>query len=142
MNLSYQEKSIWISLFSTVLIFAYYFFRFTNEIGQPEMDESAIIRLFILAVILIVSIEIASQSVVAGIFHKDASITDDERVTLIKLKATRVSYYFLVLGIWVTGFCLFLDLSALILVNIMMFFFILAEIIGFVAQLIYYQRGV
>ncbi|NQV30908.1 MAG: hypothetical protein HQ508_08475 [Candidatus Marinimicrobia bacterium] len=142
MNLSYQEKSIWLSLGSTILIFAYYFFRVTHEIGQADMDENAILRLFISVMILIVSIEIVSQSIIAGIFHKDASKSGDERVTLIKLKASRISYLFLVFGIWVTGLSLFLDLSALILVNIMMFFFILAEVIGCITQLIYHQRGV
>ena len=66
----------------------------------------------------------------------------DERETLIRLKATSISHYVLISGVWIACMSFYLNPSALMLMNVFIVFFVVSEIVGFVTQLIYYQRGV
>jgi len=142
MKMSFQEKSIWISLISTILIFGYYFTQAISVFNNPDVHNTNLIGLFIGIIILVVIIQIASQTIVAIVHRKEVEKGEDERDNLIKLKATRISYFILVFGIWITVISLLIFQSTLVMANIIMFFFILSEIVGFTSQLFYYRRGV
>jgi hypothetical protein len=142
MNLSYKEKSIWASLISTIIVFGYYFFFAIKVFNNPEIENMMLVGLFIGAVVFIILIQIFSQIVIAIANRKEAEKGEDERDNLIELKTTRVSYFILVLGVWITAFSILVISSPIILVNLIMFFFILAEIVGYSLQLIYYRRGI
>lgn len=142
MNLSYKEKSIWASLISTIIVFGYYFFFAIKVFNNPEIENMMLVGLFIGAVVFIMIIQIFSQIVIAIANRKEAEKGEDERDNLIELKTTRVSYFILVLGVWITAFSILVISSPIILVNLIMFFFILAEIVGYSLQLIYYRRGI
>jgi len=142
MNLSYKEKSIWASLISTIIVFGYYFFFAIKVFNNPEIENMMLVGLFIGAVVFIMLIQIFSQIVIAIANRKEAEKGEDERDNLIELKTTRVSYFILVLGVWITAFSILVISSPIILVNLIMFFFILAEIVGYSLQLIYYRRGI
>lgn len=148
MNISFQEKSIWVALVVTILIFGSYFtFAFSafyEGISDPNADYtklSALIPLFIGAIVLISVILGFLHIFLAPAFNKATQIGEDERDKLIALKATRISYIILVFGIWVTGVNM-LWLPPLVMLNILAFFFFLAEIVGWSKQLFYYRRGV
>ncbi len=142
MNLSYREKIIWISLISTTLIFGYYFFSAFKVFNDPEVANETLIGLFIGLVIWIIIIQIILQILFAIANKKEALKGEDERDKLIELKSTRVSYYILVLGVWFSVFSILTISSTFILANLIMFFFILAEIVGYITQLVYYRKGI
>lgn len=142
MNMSFQEKSIWISLVSTILIFGYYFTQAISVFKNPDVHKTNLIGLFVGVIFLVVIIQIISQSILALVNRKEAEKGEDERDHLIKLKATRMSYFILVFGVWVTGISMLILPSPLVMANIIMFFFILSEIAGFTSQLLHYRRGV
>jgi uncharacterized membrane protein len=142
MYLSFQEKSIWFSLVTTIVIFGFYFGRVFRIFLDPRIPGPALIGLFIGTIVLIVLVQIAGQTILAVANRREAEKGKDERGRLVELKATRISYFILVLGVWVAGASMFVSSAPLFMANIIMFFFILSEVVGYVAQLIYYRRGV
>ncbi len=141
LQLSFQEKSVWISLSATVLIFAYYLFQVVEIFLNPREDANLTI-LFFIAIVLTIIIQIVAQSLLAIVNRKEASHGLDERDRIIQLKSLRISHYTLVAGTWIAGFSIFMDFSAPMVAHAVLFFFILSEIFGFLAQLIQYRRGV
>ncbi len=145
MNLSFTEKSVWISLVSTVLVYGYYFVRVFEQAGNPDFGTMNTLGLFVRVVIAIVVIEIVLHSLmaVAG-RRKDGSEPDqrkDERDNLIDLKSARIAYGILGFGVVCSaGGVLFSD-NAVLMANIILFFFILSEVVKFATQLFYYRRG-
>ena len=78
----------------------------------------------------------------AIIYRDEVKDGGDERESLIRLKATSISHYVLISGVWIACMTFYLNPSALMLMNVFIVFFVVSEIVGFVTQLIYYQRGV
>ena len=141
MNLSYREKIIWISLISTVLIFGYYFFQAFRVFNNPDIENTTLVSLFIGVVILISIIQVVLIIILSIVNKKEAEKGGDERDKLIEAKATKISYFILSAGAWTTAFGILITSSAFILINVLIFFLIIAEIVGFSMQLIYHRRG-
>ena len=78
----------------------------------------------------------------AIIYRAEVEEGSDERENLIRLKATNISHSILISGVWFASVTFYLLPSAFMLMNLIIIFFIVSEIIGYVTQLIYYQRGV
>ena len=142
MNLSYQEKSIWASLIITSIMFIYYFSRVLGVIENPDLPESSLISVFIGVITVTIFAQIVIQSIMAIIYSDEVKDGGDERESLIRLKETSISHYVLISGVWIACMSFYLNPSALMLMNVFIVFFVVSEIVGFVAQLIYYQRGV
>ncbi|MCF7827007.1 MAG: hypothetical protein K9N29_10190 [Candidatus Marinimicrobia bacterium] len=142
MNLTYQEKSIWASLLITSLAFAYYFSRVLGVIADPALPESSLISVFIGVITITIFVQVVFQSIMAIIYRDEVDKGGNERESLIKLKATRISHYVLISGVWFACLSFYLNPSALMLINLFIVFFVVSEIVGFVSQLIYYQRGI
>ncbi|MBT3252684.1 MAG: hypothetical protein HN995_02095 [Candidatus Marinimicrobia bacterium] len=142
MHLSYQEKSIWASLIITSIMFIYYFSRVLGVIENPEIPETSLIIVFIGVITVTIFAQIVIQSIMAIIYRDEVKDGGDERETLIRLKATSISHYVLISGVWIACMSFYLNPSALMLMNVFIVFFVVSEIVGFVTQLIYYQRGV
>jgi hypothetical protein len=141
MNLSYQEKSIWASLIITSLMFIYYFSRVLGVLTNPEIPETSLIIVFIGVITVTIFAQIVIQSIMAVIYRDEVKDGGDERESLIRLKATSISHYVLISGVWIACMSFYLNPSALMLMNVFIVFFVVSEIVGFVTQLIYYQRG-
>ncbi|MBC8375025.1 MAG: hypothetical protein H8E26_03200 [FCB group bacterium] len=142
MNLSYQEKSIWASLIITSIMFIYYFSRVLGVIENPDIPETSLIVVFIGVITVTIFAQVVIQSIMAIIYRDEVKDGGDERETLIRLKATSISHYVLISGVWIACMSFYLNPSALMLMNVFIVFFVVSEIVGFVTQLIYYQRGV
>jgi hypothetical protein len=137
--MSFKEKSIWISLIATALIFGYYAIRVfqieTNQnVGHAEMV------LFTLTIIIsIIVVEIVSHILLA-IAHRPE--TADERDEAIELKATRIAYFLLVIGVFAAVGQFWFSPTPPFICHILLFSFILAEIASDITRLVYYRRGI
>ncbi len=139
MSITFQEKSIIVTLTTTLIIFSGYFVTAFTMLAQPDVPEASIIALFIGAVVLMVAVQIGVHVIIA-LFSKHEE--SDERDKLIKLKATRISYYVLVAGIWATAVSPALWSSTFMILNLLILSFMLSAIIGQISQLVMYRRGV
>ena len=140
--MSFREKSIWISLLATILVFGYYFANAFSALTSFNIDNRGLIGLFIGVVVLMIIVEVVLNTILAIASRNQAGETEDERDNLIRLKSTRISYLVLVFGVWAAAMSLLLSASPLAMANIIIFFFILAEIVGFSTQLFYYRKGI
>jgi hypothetical protein len=142
MGISFKEKSIWTSLIMTIIIFGYYFTRVFNVLNQPTVDSTNLIVLFISVVIMMIMLEITIHIILGIIDNKNANEADDERDRLIDLKATKISYYILILGVFQAVAGLLMTKSPVIIANIILLFFVFAEIVGDSIRLYYYRKGI
>lgn len=155
MDMSFEEKSTWISLVSTVLIFGYYFVNVLN-LGELPVTEAKLAAggLLLQAVVLIVIVEMIFQGILAATNHQAAKLGSDERDKLYQYKANNIGYTVLVTVVMITlGRILILEFNPsfdeqnsslqipLLTAHILMFSFILSEVARFSCQLYYYRKG-
>lgn len=155
MNMSFREKSIWISLISAVLIFGDYFLNVISLVGLPaEVAKSAALGLSLKALFLIIIVEIIFQGMLAMSNRKAAELGADERDKLFEYKGNNFGYTVLVIGVFISlGRIVFLEMNPefieqskvlevpLLTAHILLFSFIFSEVVRFSAQLYYYRSG-
>ena len=151
--MSYKEKSIAISMFITSYILYYYITGLYDLSINNLLSNETQMALVRSAIILVIILEIVSQTIIAIIDHKQADQKDDERDKSINLIASRNAYIVLVIGIVSAIFHAqvitfipinigFTELSnSYNLLNIIISSFLVAEIIKYITQLFYYRRG-
>lgn len=139
MNLSFQEKSLWVSLVSTVLIFGYYFvYSFQILLDANEANNAGIFGLFVGMLVVFIVIQIVLHIIITIFSRRQDS---DERDRLIELKGTRIAYYALVIGIWTSFSVPLFWAHSMMSAHFILLSFIVAVVASYVAQLIYYRRG-
>ena len=140
MDMSYQEKSIAGSLLAMLVVYGYYFAAVLRHAGRLDF---AVGRL-IFAVIAIIVIEIVYHIVLA---LESKPEPKDERDILIESKAYRNAYFaygtgaFLVISVVIAAGLAGSQVTPFLLVNLVLLFMVLAEVVKFVTQLLYYSRG-
>lgn len=153
MDMSFREKSIWISLVSTILIFGDYFLNLLSLSGLPvDVAKSAALGLFLRSIFLIIVVEIVFQGMLALSNRKAAELGADERDKLFEYKGNNIGYTILVIGVFITlGRIVFLELNPefiqdsgllnipFLTAHILLFSFILSEVVRFSGQLYYYR---
>ncbi len=149
MDMSYQEKSIIGSLIAMLVVYGYYFAAVLRDAGRPEFAGTGLGRL-ILAVIAIIVIQIVYQIVLALDSKPEPK---DERDILIESKAYRNGYFALATGAFlVIGAVIAAGLASgpaptriivtpFLVVNLVLLFMVLAEVVKLVTQLLYYRKG-
>lgn len=155
MDMSFSEKSAWISFTSTLAIFGYYFYQLTGLSGlEGEEASQAAMVLLTSAIVLTIIVESVFHGMLAATNHKAAEQGADERDKLIELKASKYAYAVLSTGIiLVIGRMIILEFNPsftdhgsslqvpMLTAHMLMFSFILAELVRFGGQILYYRRG-
>jgi hypothetical protein len=151
MDLSFQEKSHWASLFAIVGVFGYHFH---NVFGAVEAITTVELMVRLIGVIIvIVVIEIVLHIVIAVTAIKDAEDGGalDERDVLVNTRAFRNAYVVLFIGVLhMIGYVIAGDLSSeprwevtpANTANLLLFVLVIAEIVNYASRLYYYRRGV
>lgn len=151
MDLSFQEKSIWVSVVTIVVVFAYYF---ASLFGAPEvMTPIETVVRFIGAVAILVIIEIVLHVLIAVMDVKGAEAHGevDERDRLVVNKASRNAYFvlcisvFALIGHFIASEMMNYagpDVTPIMSANLLLLAIVLAEIVNFSSQLFYYRRGI
>jgi len=136
-GLSFREKSLWVTLVSTIAIYAYYFVR-VLQIG--EGDPGRVAGLFIGVVIVMVTSQIIIHAAMA--IHRRPE-KPDERDTRIALVSTRNSYYVLMSGVWVAlTVCAMPPIGRFWVAHAGLLAVVIAEITRCATQLVLHRRGV
>jgi len=139
--MTYHEKSIWVSLVSTVIIFGTYFFQAFTIMNDPDRSDQTLILYFIIAVVIAVTIQIATQIFFSLTDRKAVEAGMDERDKSIDLKTNRISYYVLVFGIWIGVGTQAFEANITLLINVLMLSFVVAELVTYISKLVIYRRG-
>jgi len=149
--MSYQEKSIAVSLVSHLLIVVYYL---VNLFEMQQTGGLVSTKVFSLWAIVIVSTIIVNiignilTNILLSIVHaiKTRSehvekFIEDERDKLIGLKGSKVSYIAFSLGVLASMLTFAFGQPPLVMFSLLILSSILGEIIGDISQLYLYQKG-
>jgi hypothetical protein len=149
MNLSYQEKIIWGSLATMLVVYGYYFatvLGVTNE----DFDGASAARL-VFAVFGIVVIE-AFYHIVFSL--KSRVEPQDEQDVLIEGKAYRTTYFLLLASLFLSMAAMVLSnlfsastaakfiMRPFIAINLMLLCVVVSEVLKFLMQLFFHRRGI
>ncbi len=142
MNLSFQEKSTWVSLVTTVVVSAIYFSKVYPILKLEPGNPVGLVKLFVGMTILYILISAVLHSVLAIHKHKEAAAGADERDKLIELKAFRNAYFALIFGLFHVGAYAFFHTSTAVIIHLALAAFVLSQIVGYITQIYHYRRGV
>ncbi len=149
--MSYQEKNITVSLVSHLFILAYYLVNLFPIIQSGEWIASKLYGLWAIVIgvnILVTIIGTIMTNILLTIVeairaqkYEDPRFITDERDHLIELKGIRVSYVTFSVGVLISVFAFIFGQPPLMMISLIFVFSILAEIVGDIAQITLYRRG-
>jgi len=152
-TMSYKERSIWVSLAITIYIWFNYFSTLYWAAQQDTLTTSVMQSALLTVVIMTIVLEIFHHIVIAIIDNKNANYDEDERDKKITLLGTQHAYYILSFTtIAAVLHLLFPFISQrlesllnlpneYVIINIIIFGALVAEIVKFATQVFYYRRG-
>ena len=138
MNASFEEKSVWIQLTSTLLGLGAYFVIAGQMMASGIDVLPSYVPLFVVAVIVIVLVNVVGHIVAAIVDH---ATSGDERDRLIGWRAESNASWILGVGVILAISCLILSVSAVWVAHLLLLALFVSEVVKFVLQLVYYRRG-
>jgi cytochrome b subunit of formate dehydrogenase len=137
MDLSFQQKSLWLMLVSLVGAFGLYFGAVLPSHALEIQPHQLV--LFVLAVILMVILQVAGHIVIAIVDRRSET---DERDRLISLKGTRYGSFVLASGVFFALCAAVLMPGNFVFTHVLLAFWVLAQLVEIGSQLYLYRRGV
>jgi len=142
LNVSFEEKSTWVSLAIITFVFAGYFSQVYEGLISGTLEKAAVGGMFIGAVITIIVLEIALHIVIAILNVKDADQPSDERDRLFSMKAGNISGWVLGIAVLMISAHTFIqDLDPLWVANLLLFSVFVSQVVSYALQIFYYRRG-
>ncbi len=150
--MSYQQKNITASLISSMLILGFFLLQVYQLIQNGEFVSADIFKLWGIVIVLGIVVTIAGtilthilSTIVEAIKtgDEDPNIEDieDERDKIIDLRGIKVAYIIFSIGVLISMLTMVLGQSPLVMFTLLIFFSIVAQVIGDISRLFLYQRG-
>jgi uncharacterized membrane protein len=148
--MSYQEKQNIVNIFSSLLVTVIYAWMVYQQQLQGQFDLTEDFRRWGLIFLVFIGISIVVRIIIQIIFHIINAIAtreekvpvEDERDQLIKLKATRNSYYAFTSGFVLSVLGLALGMPVHWIFIAFVAFGLIAEILDNGSQIYYYRKGI
>lgn len=144
MDLSFQEKSLWLVWLGLLVVFGGYFWlalRTAVPVDGVLQVMPQQVALFVLAVIVLVVLQIVGHVVVAIADRRSAG-AEDERDRLIALKGTRNGAWVLAAGVFCALCAGLLVPGNFVFMHVLLAAWVLAQLTETGSQLLMYRRGV
>lgn len=150
--MSYQEKSITVALASYLLILGYYLVNLLQMFQGGGLVAPRVFSLWVIVIVATIIVNIIANiltnivlSIVQAIKTRTAEVEEqfiaDERDKLIDLKGVKVAYITFSLGVLLAMLTFVFGQPPLVMFSSIIFFSIVAEIAGGIAQIYLYRRG-
>ena len=148
--MSYQEKQNVVNIFSALLVTLIYALMIYNRHQQGQFDLTNDFRAWGRIFLVFIAVSVVVRIVIQIIFHiinaiatrEDTVPPEDERDQLIRLKATRNSYYAFTGGFVISVIGLALGMPVFWIFIAFVGFGLIAEILDNGSQIYYYRKGV
>jgi hypothetical protein len=150
--MSFQEKNVTVTLVNFSLILGFFLIRVWQMVQNETFTPTNVFRLWGVIIVLAIVVTIAAtilthmvsaiiEAVKTG--NQDPQIEDveDERDRLIDLRGTKVTYLLSSLGGFLAMLTFALGQPPLVMFTLLIFFGLVAQIVGDVSRLILYRRG-
>ncbi len=150
--MSFQEKNISVTLVSFTLILGFYLTRLFGMIQSGELNSTAVFRLWGIVIVLAIIVTIVAmilthivsaivEVIKTGEEEPDIENMADERDKLIDLKGTKVSYSVSSSGVFLSMLTFAFGQPPLVMFTLLIFFGLVAQIVGDISRLYLYRRG-
>lgn len=139
MSASFEEKSVWIQLGAMSISLGVYFVLAARMLGSGVREMSAFAALFLVAVVVMVVLMIVAYGIAALLRKPERR---DERDRLIAWKSEYRSAWLTAVGILGAVTCMVAGVNNVWTANLLLLSLALAEILGFILQIVSYRRGV
>jgi len=149
--MSYQEKTITVSLVNFMLILGFYLIRVFQMILGGSFNSTNVFRLWGIVIVLTIVVTILATiltHIVSGIIYaiktkEEPNIEEiqDERDKSINLRGTKVTYFASSIGVFLSMLTFALGQPPLVMFTMLIFFGVVAQIIGDISRLYLYRRG-
>jgi hypothetical protein len=151
--MSFQEKNITVSLVNFSLILGFFLFRVFQLVQGGRFESSNVFRLWGIVIALAIVVTIFATiltHIVSAIIEairtgeENPKIEDfeDERDQIIDLRGTKVTYFVSSIGVFLSMLTFALGRPPLVMFTLLIFFGVVAQIIGDISRLLLYRRGV
>jgi hypothetical protein len=137
-NLTFQEKSLWLTLIAVVLTYLLYYINVMPPIDGKMLPPHIFQFAYYMGVMVIF---IAISHIAIAIKQKNTQEPVDEREKLIGLKANSISGYILQVGIFISIIVALIVPGNYWFIHTINFFAVLAEVINQVQQLRLFRKG-
>lgn len=139
MGASFEERSVWVQLVSTVVVLGGYFVVAMRMMSSGIDTLVAYVPLFAGAVILLVLVLIVGSIVVALLGKREGR---DERDRLISWRAESNSGWILAAGVLTGITAMILSVDNVWVAHLLLLSLLLSEVAKYALQLFYYRRGI
>ncbi len=150
--MSSQLINITVTLVSHLLVLAYYLVSMFQMVREGGLVPSRVFTLWAIVIVAIIFLSIVGniltyivlsiiRAIKTGKADEERFIVD-ERDKLIELKGARVSYISMSIGVLISMLTFAMGQPPLVMFSLLILSGIMAEIIGDIAQLYLYRRGV
>jgi len=150
--MSFQEKNISVSLISFTLILGVYLTRIFQIIQDGGLNSTSVFRLWGIVIVLAIIFTIAAtilthivsaiiQAIKTGEEDPEFEGIADERDKLIDLRGTKITYSVSSLGVFISMLTFALGQPPIVMFTLLIFFGVVAQIIGDISRLVLYRRG-
>ena len=141
MSMSFQEKSLWVSLAGLLLAFGGYFYSaymmvLPTPAAKDVLPQQA--GLFIAATVVLVVLLVAGHVVIALL---DRSTETDERDRSIELRGGRYGSYVLATGVFFALCTSLMTEGNAVMAHVLLGSWVLAQGVEIISQLVMYRRG-
>jgi hypothetical protein len=137
----FREKSAWISLVTTLGVYAYYFAKVVAAHARGA-NGAELLGLLIGCIVILTVLQIALHVLAALWSPRDAMTRQDEREKLIALKATNIAFYIVVSGAVMAGAGLMFGGEPFAMANLILLALGLGEVTKYASQIVYFRRGI
>jgi MFS family permease len=149
--MSFQEKNVTVSLVNFMLILGFFLISLFLMIQAETFNSTNVFRLWgiVIALAIVMTIlgtiltHIVSAIIQAIKTQEEPEIEDiqDERDKLIDLRGTKVTYFVSSIGVFLSMLTFVFGQPPLVMFTLLIFFGVVAQIIGDISRLFLYRRG-
>lgn len=150
--MSFQEKNITVSLVSFTLILGFYLISLYRMIQDGGLNSSSVFRLWGIVIVLAIIFTIVAtilthivsaiiEAIKTGEENPEMENIADERDKLIDLRGTKVTYFVSSIGVFLAMLTFVLGQPPLVMFTLLIFFGLVAQVIGDISRLLLYRRG-
>lgn len=140
-DMSFREKSAWITFVSLVVAFTpFFFFSYQALTGQLGHGRARTLAFLLIAGFVV--LEVVLHAAAAALSPQDARTPRDERERLIAMRAAHAAYPVLLAGGLASAAVIHVTTSAWVMQQAVLFTVVLAELVKFGVQIVLFRRGV
>jgi hypothetical protein len=150
--MSFQQKNITVSLVNFSLILGFYLFRVFQMIQGGSFTSTNVFRLWGIVIALAIGVTIFAtilthilsaiiEAIKTGEENPKIEDFEDERDRLIDLRGTKVTYFVSSIGVFLAMLTFVLGQPPLVMFTLLIFFGVVAQIVGDISRLVLYRRG-